>query len=102
MMKLPVITLLVALLTPATVHAREEKSVSMEAIMEEIVALRSLVESQQRQIDQLQTALRPPSPQASQAPQATPANVQAGELEKRVDTLSTNLGGFKLSGDFRL
>ena len=30
-----------------------------------------------------------------------PANAQATDLEKKVDTLSTGLGGFKLSGDFR-
>src|SRR6185295_5814493 len=83
MMKLPAIALLIALLAPATVHAREEKSVSMEAIMEEIAALRSVVEAQQRQIDQLQAALRPPAAQPPQAPQPTPANAQAGDLEKR-------------------
>ena len=48
-----VFVIVLTLSMPALVHAREEKPVSMEAIMEEIATLRSLVESQQRQIEEL-------------------------------------------------
>src|SRR5438876_10558043 len=100
-MKLPALTLLVALAAPITMYAHEEKTVSMEAIMEELATLRTLVEAQQRQIEQLQAAVTPGLAAAPVA-QAQPANAQAGDLEKKVDTLSTNLAGFKFSGDFRL
>ena len=94
-----------ALVMPAAIEAREEKPVSMEAIMEEIATLRTLIEVQQRQIEELQNrtvtetaaAVTPGLPKA----QTPPANAQATDLEKRVDTLSTGLAGFKLSGDFR-
>src|SRR5436190_16879413 len=99
-MKLLVVTLVVALVLPLTTHAREEKPVSMEAIMEEIATLRTLVDAQQRQIEQLQAAVQPAA--VALIPQAQPTSVQASDLEKKVDTLSGNLGGFKLSGDFRL
>ena len=102
-----------ALVAPAAMQAREEKPVSMEAIMEEIAALRGLVEAQQRQIQGLQNAL-PQRPVSSESAvvqtaaaepvklQAPPANTQVEDLSKRVDTISNNLGGFRLSGDFRL
>ena len=96
-MTLPGITVLVAaLVAPTPIHAREEKAISMEAIMEELAALRTLVEAQQKQIEQLQAA-RPVPVQAPAAAQAV-----AVDLEKKVDAISTNLGGFKFSGDFRL
>lgn len=95
-----------ALAAPSAIQAREEKSVSMEAIMEEIATLRTLVEAQQRQIEQLQAAVRSATPATpiveTFKPQAQPANAQASDLEKKVDTLSNLIGGFKLSGDFRL
>src|SRR5215471_1203712 len=104
-------------LTPGVVQAREEKPVSMEAIMEEITALRSLVEGQQQQIAELQNALQRSNTQpaavtetaAAETPglqpagfQAKPNTVQATDLEKKVDSVSNNLGGFRFSGDFRL
>ena len=92
------------------VHAHEERPVSLEAIMEELALLRNLVETQQRQIESLQALVQPTGvPSADAVPQAAnppkPANVATPtpeELAKRVDTLATNLAGFKLSGDFRL
>src|SRR5437773_1693641 len=94
-----------ALRMPNVVRAGEEKPVSMEAIMEEIATLRTLVEAQQRQIEQLQAAVQPLAPAGPAAavietfkPQAPAANAQASDLEKKVDTIAGNLGGFKLSG----
>lgn len=101
-MRLLAITVLIAaLVAPATMFAREEKTVSLEAIMEEIANLRALVEAQQKQIEQLQAAAQPVEfpvtrPLQPAAPQA------GGDLEKKVDTVTANLGGFKFSGDFRL
>src|SRR2546428_14118845 len=103
-----VITLL-EFAAPGAILAREEKPVSMEAIMEEIATVRTLVEAQQRQIEQVQAAVQPLAPAGPAAavietfkPQAPAANAQASDLEKKVDTIAGNLGGFKLSGDFRL
>jgi len=99
--QLLVVTILTLTIT-SVLEAREEKPVSMEAIMEELSALRNLVEAQQRQIEELRAAVEPGTlvkSVASAQPQ-NPAIVE--ELAKRVDTLSTNLGGFKFSGDFRL
>jgi len=95
-----------SLMTPQAVLATEEKPVSLEAIMEELSTLRSLVEAQQRQIEQLQAAVHPSVPPAMTLPANTNAYTQAqnppqDELSKRVETLSTNLGGFKFTGDFR-
>jgi len=99
---------------PRTTLAREEKTLSMEAILEELSTLRNLVEAQQRQIEQLQAAVRPSVPAESKLPanvnassqpqnvSSQPQNPPQEELVKRVETLSSNLGGFKLSGDFRL
>jgi hypothetical protein len=104
-------------LTPGAVQASEEKPVSMEAIMEELTALRSLVEGQQRQIAELQNSLQRSNTQpeavtetaAAETPvvepgrlQPQPSTVQTTDLEKKVDTLANNLGGFRFSGDFRL
>ena len=104
-------------LMPGVVQAREEKPVSMEAIMEEITALRSLVEGQQQQIAELQNALQRSNTQPGAVTETAAAEtavlqpvgfqpqastVQASDLEKKVETLSTNLGGFRFSGDFRL
>ena len=50
-----------ALLVPGPVEATEEKPVSMEAVMEEISALRTLIAEQQRQIERLQNALNIPA-----------------------------------------
>ncbi len=91
--------------SPRGLEAREEKSASLEAIMEELATLRNLVEAQQRQIEQLRAAVQPAAP-VSVVPAAVQAQSVAApaqeDLARRVDTLSTNLGGFKLSGDFRL
>jgi Putative porin len=87
--------------------------------MEELSALRSLVESQQRQIEVLTAAVRPSVPITRSSPAPTEsttviaaapaapvaalaqATVTQEELVKKVDTLAANLGGFKFSGDFR-
>ena len=92
---------------PQVLVAAEERTTSMEAIMEELATLRSLVETQQRQIEQLQAALKPPvssgaAPSPTANAYAQPQTPSQEELTKRVETVSTNLGGFKLSGDFRL
>jgi hypothetical protein len=98
---LMLITIL-ALSVAGPVEAREEKPLSMEAIMEEIATLRTLVEAQQRQIEQLQAAV-PGAIAKTDAyvpqPQAAPA--QTSDLEKKLDTVSSLIGGFKISGDFR-
>ncbi len=85
---------LLTLSWPRVIEAREEKSISMEAIMEELAALRSLVETQQQQIEELRAALEPAKPVVVAAPLQE-------DLTKRVDTVSNNLAGFKFSGDFR-
>src|SRR5207249_3492706 len=103
------------LLIPSAIQASEEKPISMEAIMEAISALRSLVAEQQRQIEQLHDALNtaaiptpaadPPEPEPAAGtvmtiqPQVTAAQLE--DVSKKVDTVATGLGGFKLSGDFR-
>jgi putative porin len=110
--------LVIAILAVAAPHAavaKEEKPASLEAIIEELSALRSLVESQQRQIEELRAAAQPSASSTSSssataetlAPVRAAALVQAApvaqeDLVKRVDTLAANLGGFKFSGDFRL
>ena len=48
---------ILALIAPSALQAREEKPVSMEAIMEELANLRILVEAQQRQIEALRAAV---------------------------------------------
>ena len=110
--------LVIAILAVAAPHAavaREEKPASLEAIIEELSALRSLVESQQRQIQELRAAAQPSASSTSSssataetsAPVRAAALVQAApvaqeDLVKKVDTLAVNLGGFKFSGDLRL
>src|SRR5258706_15755071 len=96
--KLSVVAILF-LLGPAAVQAREEKAVSTEAILEELANLRNLVETQQRQIDELRAVVQPSS---ITAPVQRETAAPAEDLTKKVETLSSNLGGFKLSGDFRL
>jgi hypothetical protein len=105
---LPAVISLV-LVAPSAVQAREEKPVTMEAILEELAALRNMVEAQQRQIEDLRAAVQPSAATAATAPANTSAYVQTpatppaqNDLAKKVDTLSNNLGGFKFSGDFRL
>jgi Putative porin len=102
-----VLTLTSLVQAPQAALAREEKTVSMEAVLEELATLRSLVEAQQRQIERLQAALppavaSPPTPPTNSVGYAQSQTQPQEELVKRVETLSTNLGGFKLSGDFRL
>ena len=98
------VSALLGVAAPQPVVAREEKPISMEAIMEELANLRSLVEAQQRQIEQLQAAVQPPvSADMVQAKSAVePLAPAQEELVKKVETLSNNLNGFKFSGDFRL
>src|SRR5262245_46473575 len=50
---------LLVLNIPVLTEAHEERPVSMEAILEELASLRSIVEAQQKQIEQLQAAVRP-------------------------------------------
>jgi len=109
------IAVALTLLVPNAIEASEEKPISMEAIMEEISALRSLIGEQQRQIEQLHNALKtaaipasapdPPEREAAAGPvMAVQAQVSTAELEdvsKKIDTVANSLGGFKLSGDFR-
>src|SRR5438876_820828 len=103
-----VLATFLALVVPGPLLAREGKPVSMEAIMEELANLRILVEAQQRQIEALRAAVHvkggaAPEPERQVQGQAqAPAASASEDLVKRVDALSTNLGGFKLSGDFRL
>src|SRR6476620_5294093 len=94
---LPIIAIL-CLNTPSPVQAGEEKPASMEAILEELSALRNMVEAQQRQIEELRAALQP-TPVALPLVQQKETPPSADELTKKVETLSTNLGGFKFSGD---
>src|SRR6185369_17428239 len=61
---------IVALLLPGMTWASEEKTVSLEAVMEELDSLKSLVIRQQRQIDELQTALK--VTEVTTTPAATP------------------------------
>jgi hypothetical protein len=90
---------------PCVLQAREERTVSLEAILEEVTALRNLVENQQRQIEELRAAIQPPSV-AQPVPTSTLVQRETAQpiedLTKKVETLSTNLNGFKFSGDFRL
>src|SRR5947199_10242170 len=95
-----------ALLLPSTMQASEEKPASMEAIIEEISALRALISEQQRQIEQLQNALNiagapadPAAPAEIQPAQAPAA--QGEDVSKRLDAVAGGLAGFKFSGDFR-
>src|SRR6476619_198766 len=79
--------------SPRGLEAREEKSLTIEAIMEELATLRNLVEAQQRQIEQLRAAVQPVATPVTVTPYVqaqTPAPTQE-ELAKKVDTLSTNL-----------
>ena len=99
-----------ALVLPRTMQASEERPALMEAIMEEISALRALITEQQRQIEQLQNALNiagapadpaapaeiQPAQQAAQAPAA-----QGEDVSKRLEAVAGGLAGFKFSGDFR-
>src|SRR5256885_14122445 len=91
--KLSVVAILF-LLGPAAVQAGEEKAVFMEAILEELANLRNLVETQQRQIDELRAAVQLPSitPPVHRETAAPPE-----DFTKKNETLSSNLGGFKLS-----
>ena len=50
-----------ALVLPNRSQASEEKPASLEAILEELSALRAIVESQQRQIEELRASAQPPS-----------------------------------------
>ena len=59
------VSALLGLAAPQPVMAREEKPISMEAIMEELANLRSLVEAQQRQIVFIQNARRANDPSQS-------------------------------------
>jgi hypothetical protein len=98
------VSALLGLAAPQPVVAREDKPISMEAIMEELANLRSLVEAQQRQIEQLQAAVQPPVSAATMQAKAAvePLAPAQEELVKKVETLSNNLNGFRFSGDFRL
>src|SRR5262245_4770877 len=81
--------------SPRAVQGSEEKPISMETILQEVAALRTLVEAQQRQIEELRAAVQPapvgPAKIATkggviesyQAPQAT---TPASDLEKKVET----------------
>jgi len=96
---------LLVVTSPRGLEAREEKSLTLEAVMEELATLRNLVQAQQKQIEELRAAVQPTVTPVTVTPyiQAqTPATPTQEELTKRVDTLSTNLGGFKFTGDFRL
>jgi hypothetical protein len=89
---------------PYAMEASEARPVSMEAIMEELAALRSLVETQQRQIEELRAAVRPiemPATVPATAATVVQSPAQPSDLDKKVETLSTALGGFRFSGDFR-
>src|SRR5919198_3605548 len=96
------VAVMIGLVMPVSTQASEEKPVSLEAIMEELANLRSLVEAQQRQIDSLQALVEPQASgrtEVAAVQQTQPANVATPtpqELSKRVDTLSSYLGGFKL------
>src|SRR5881296_4701901 len=104
-----------AVLVPSSMQASEEKPISMEAIMEEISALRTLIAEQQQQIEQLHNALKNAAvPATTPAPvedlpaaggvttvQPQASTAQAEDVSKKLDTLANSLGGFKLSGDFR-
>jgi hypothetical protein len=101
-----IVLIIFALVLPHTSQASEEKPASLEAILEELAALRTIVESQQRQIEELrasaQPVLVPPTAEPVRPRTIVQTQTPGEELTKRVDTLSTNLGGFKFSGDFRL
>jgi Putative porin len=94
---------------PVLTEAHEERPVSMEAILEELASLRSIVETQQKQIEQLQAAVRPAdaatpiaTATTSSYAQQTSAAPSTADLSKRVDGLANNIAGFRFSGDFRL
>src|SRR5689334_9394668 len=92
-----ILVALFSLLLPDMLAAREEKPASLEAVLEELAALRALVEDQQRQIQELRASVQPTGSAVRALPIAqTPPSTE--DLTKRVDTLSTNLAGFKLSG----
>src|SRR2546429_9893378 len=94
-----------ALLVPGPVEATEEKPVSMEAVMEEISALRTLIAEQQRQIERLQNALNIPAvvpAVGSPVAQAQTPVPSAEDVSKRLESVAGGLAGFKFSGDFRL
>ena len=97
-----------ALLLPSTMQASEERPASMEAIMEEISALRALITEQQRQIEQLQNALNiagapadAAAPAAIQPAQPQAPAAQGEDVSKRLEAVAGGLAGFKFSGDFR-
>src|SRR5438094_601022 len=104
-----------AVLVPSSMQASEEKPISMEAIMEEISLLRTLIAEQQQQIEQLHNALKtaaapatapapvedPPGAGGVMAVRPQASTAQAEDVSKKLDTLANSLGGFKLSGDFR-
>ena len=50
---------LFVLIIPVLAHSHEERPVSMEAILEELASLRSIVEAQQKQIEELRAAVQP-------------------------------------------
>jgi hypothetical protein len=91
---------------PHAMKASEEKPVSMEAIMGELAALRNLVETQQRQIEELRAAVQPiratPPAKGTTVALVEQSPSQASDLDKKVETIATGLGGFKFSGDLRL
>jgi len=94
-----------ALLVPGPVEATEEKPVSMEAVMEEISALRTLIAEQQRQIERLQNALNIPAvvpAVGSPVAQAQTPVPSAEDVSKQLESVAGGLAGFKFSGDFRL
>jgi len=66
-----------AVFAPLTVQAREEKPVSMEAVMEELSTLRALVEAQQKKIDELTAAIQPARTATAELPSAAAPSVPA-------------------------
>src|SRR5438093_12402307 len=102
-----------AVLVPSSMQASEEKPISMEAIMEEISLLRTLIAEQQQQIEQLHNALKtaaapatapvedPPGAGGVTAVRPQASTAQAEDVSKKLDTLANSLGGFKLNGDLR-
>src|SRR5438094_8545645 len=104
-----------ALLLPSTMQASEEKPISMEAIMEEISALRTLIAEQQQQIEQLHNALKNAAvPATTPAPvedlpaaggvttvQPQASTAQAEDVSKTLDTLANRLRAFTSSVSLR-
>ena len=106
---------IVALLLPEMTWASDEKTLSLEAVMEQLDSLKSLVSRQQQQIDELQTALKVASvttTTAATAPTAILSQPAASivqqsatptldDVSKKLETVANGLAGFKFSGDFR-